>query len=60
MGLDFVYDNLVEGTRANGALGGAFAAAVLALCVYKDMLWGLLAGIAAAQAMAWWQRRQSD
>jgi len=60
MGLDFLYDNLVEGTRANGALGGAFAAAVVALCVYKDMLWGSLIGVAAAQVAAWWQRRKAE
>ncbi len=31
---------VVEGTRQNGPLAGAFAVGVLALCVGKDMLWG--------------------
>jgi len=58
VGCDFLYDNLVEATRANGARAGLAAATVLAVCVWKDMLHGSLLGIAGAQACGWWQRRQ--
>jgi len=58
VGCDFLYDNLVEATRANGARAGLATATVLAVCVWKDMLHGSLLGIAGAQACGWWQRRQ--
>ena len=60
IGADFLYDNLVEATRENGLPAGLAAAAVLALCVKKDMLWGSTVGIAGAQAVAWWQRRRDE
>jgi SulP family sulfate permease len=58
VGCDFLYDNLVEATKANGIKAGLAAATVLAVCVQKDMLWGSLLGIGGAQAYAWWDRRQ--
>ena len=58
VGCDFMYANLVEATLANGARAGLAAAAVLVVCVQKDMLTGSLLGIAGAQAYGWWQRRQ--
>ena len=60
VGCDFMYDNLVENTRANGARAGLAAAAVLAVCVHKDMLWGSLLGIAGTQAYRWWEGRQQQ
>ena len=58
VGCDFLYDNLVVATKANGAKAGLAAAAVLTVCVRKDMLSGLLLGIAGSQASMWWERRQ--
>ena len=52
------YDNLIANWQENGAKIGLAAFAVLFVCVKKDMLWGLLLGIAAAQGVGWWQRRQ--
>lgn len=60
VGCDFLYDNLVEATKANGAKAGLAAAAVLVVCVRKDMLWGSLLGIGGAQAHGWWERRQQS
>ena len=57
VGFDFIYDNIIVATKANGAKAGLAAVAVLAVCVQKDMLWGSLLGIAGAQAHGWWQRR---
>lgn len=57
IGVDFLYDNLIEATRTNGMRAGLAAMAVLAVCVQQDMLVGSLLGIAAAQAFGWWQRR---
>ena len=56
---DFLYDNLVEAARANGASATLAAAAVLAICIWKDMLTGSLLGIAGAQVCGWWQRRHA-
>ena len=58
IGIDFMYDNLIANWQENGAKIGLAAFAVLFVCVKKDMLWGLLLGIAAAQGVGWWQRRQ--
>ena len=60
VGCDFLYDNLVEATKANGLRAGLFTAAVLATCVWKDMLAGLLFGITSGQAHRWWARRQKQ
>lgn len=47
IGADFLWDNLVE----PGVTASAMASwAVLALCLAKDMLWGVLVGVAAFQA----------
>ena len=58
VGFDFIYDNLIEATKVNGAKAGLAAATVLAICIQKDMLWGSLIGITGAQVARWWQRRQ--
>lgn len=60
IGADFLYDSIVEGTRENGLLAGAAAAAVLVLCVKQDMLIGTTVGIVGAQAIAWVQRRRAQ
>jgi MFS superfamily sulfate permease-like transporter len=47
IGADFLWDNLVE----NGVTASAMASwAVLGLCLAKDMLWGVMVGVAAFQA----------
>jgi hypothetical protein len=47
IGVDFLWDNLVE----NGINASAVASwAVLGLCLAKDMLWGVMVGVAAFQA----------
>ena len=49
IGADFLWDNLVE----PGVTASAMASwAVLALCLAKDMLWGVLVGVAAFQRTA--------
>lgn len=55
---DFVYDNIIEMAKANGAKAGLAAVVVLAICVRKDMIWGSLLGIAGTQAYGYWQRQQ--
>ena len=58
IGADFLWDNLVTASQQNGPRAAVASAAVLAVCVQKDMLWGSLLGVAAFQLAAWWQRRQ--
>lgn len=58
VGCDFLYDNLIDATRANGIRAGLAAAAVLLISVRKDMLTGSLVGIAGARAYGWWERRR--
>lgn len=52
IGCDFLWDNLVE-AALQGGIGPALASwAVLATCLLKDMLWGVLLGVAAFQMYA--------
>ena len=60
IGLDFLHDNLIEQTRANGLKQGLAAVAVLLACVQMDMLWGSVLGVAAAQGLRWWQQRRQE
>ena len=60
VGLDFMYDNLVEATKARGAKAGLAAAAVFAVCVQQDMLLGSVLGIAGVQLHGWWKRRSAS
>ena len=58
LGADFLYSNLVDGWKENGAAAGLAGIGVLALCVYTDMLVGSIVGVAAFQLFGWWQRTQ--
>ena len=57
VGCDFLYDNIYDNFRTNGARTGLATSAILAVCVRKDMLWGLITGIVGAQGLGWWNRR---
>jgi len=57
VGCDFLYDNVYDNFQTNGARTGLATSAILAVCVRKDMLWGLITGIVGAQGLGWWNRR---
>ena len=52
IGCDFLWDNLVDALLTNGLRASLASWAVLALCLAKDMLWGVLLGVAAFQLHA--------
>jgi len=55
IGVDFLWCNLVEAPAEYGLGAGLAAAAVFALCVGKDMLWGSLLGVLGFQLAGWWK-----
>ena len=57
IGVDFLWANLVDATRDNGLKAALGSAAVFALCVQKDMIWGSVLGILGFQIAAAVQRR---
>lgn len=57
VGCDFLYDNVYDNFRTNGIEAGLATVSILAVCVQKDMLWGLSIGVVGAQALGWWKRR---
>lgn len=60
IGADFLWDNLVD-AGVKGGLGPAAASwTILAICLYQDMLWGVLIGVAAFQAHAALFRTAAD
>ena len=52
IGVDFLWANLVDATRDNGLKAALGSAAVFALCVQKDMIWGSVLGILGFQLAA--------
>ena len=52
IGLDFLYDNIVDFLMSNGLMKALASWAVLAICLFQDMLWGVIIGVTAFQLHA--------